>query len=260
MRLALGVEYNGSRYKGWEKQPGQLTVQGCLEGALTKIANTPISVAAAGRTDAGVHALGQVVHIDTEVEREPYNWMLGTNSALPKDISVHWVKPVSDEFHSRYSAIARRYRYIILNRRARPGVLPATVSWCPKPLDEKRMHNAAQVLLGEQDFSSFRAAACQSNTPMRRMDAINVTRNIDVVTIEVEANAFLHHMVRNIAGVLMAVGVGDKPVGWVEKVLLAKDRKAAGVTAEPYGLYLVEVKYPSSFHLPKTGSVWGLSL
>ena len=260
MRIALGVEYNGSGYKGWEKQPGQVTVQACLEQALSKIANTPISVAAAGRTDAGVHALGQVVHFDTNVVRDPYNWMLGTNSSLPKDIAVHWAEPVSEEFHSRFNAIARRYRYLILNRRARPGVLPTTVSWYPRPLDAALMHESAQALLGEQDFSSFRAAACQSYTPMRRLDAIRVSRNLDVVTIEVEANAFLHHMVRNIAGVLIAVGAGERPVEWVAEVLAAKDRKAAGVTAEPYGLYLLEVKYPDEIQLPRSGGEWGFSL
>ena len=260
MRIALGVEYNGSQYKGWEKQPGQTTVQGCLEEALSKIANVPIKVSAAGRTDAGVHALGQVVHFDTDVSRDPYNWMLGTNSALPKDIAVHWAQPVSEEFHSRYDAIARRYRYHILNRRARPGVLPTTVSWYPRPLEEGVMHEAAQALLGEQDFSSFRAAACQSHTPMRRMDAISVSRNLDVITLEVEANAFLHHMVRNIAGVLTAIGSGERPVQWAAEVLAAKDRKAAGVTAEPYGLYLVEVKYPEAADLPRSHGEWGFGV
>lgn len=260
MRIALGVEYNGSRFKGWERQPGQRTVQTCLESALSKIANTAITVAAAGRTDAGVHALGQVVHFDTEVVREPYNWMLGTNSALPKDIAVHWVTPVSDDFHSRYSAVARRYRYLILNRRARPGVLPATVSWYPRPLDARRMHEAAQALLGERDFSAFRAAACQSSTPMRRMDAISVSRHVDTVIIEVEANAFLHHMVRNIAGVLLAIGSGARPVDWAAEVLKSRDRRQAGVTAEPDGLYLVEVKYPGSVPLPQRSGELGFVL
>ncbi len=251
MRIALGVEYNGSRFKGWECQPGHRTVQTCLEAALSKVANTSIKVVAAGRTDTGVHAMEQVVHFDAEVSRETYSWMLGANSSLPKDIAVHWAQMVSDGFHARFTAEARCYRYLILNRHARPGVLSGNVSWCPQPLDAERMHEAAQALLGEQDFNAYRAAACQSRTAKRRIDRISVRRDRDIVIIEVEANAFLHHMVRNIAGVLIAIGTGARPSSWAAEVLASKDRRQGGVTASPDGLYLVAVRYPASVQLPQ---------
>ena len=253
MRIALGVEYNGTHFKGWESQPGHRTVQACLEKALSKVANTAIKVIAAGRTDTGVHAMEQVVHFDTEVSRETHGWMLGANSSLPKDIAVHWAQGVSDDFHARFSAVARRYRYLILNRRARPGVLSGNVSWCPLPLDVERMHGAAQALLGEQDFNAYRATACQSPSARRRMNSISVTRDRDTVIIEVEANAFLHHMVRNIAGVLIAIGTGARSPSWAAEVLASKDRRQGGITASPDGLYLVEAKYPASAQLPQRG-------
>lgn len=260
MRIALGVEYNGSGFKGWERQPGERTVQDCLERALSKVADSEVVVAAAGRTDAGVHAIGQVVHFDTAAPRALYNWMLGANSWLPKDVAVHWAAPVDESFHARHSAIARRYRYLILNRRARPAALTGSVSWCHRPLDAGCMHEAAQALLGENDFSSYRAAACQSHTPMRRLDYISVMRQQDTVVIEVVANAFLHHMVRNIAGVLMAIGSGERPVSWAAEVLAARDRRQGGFTATADGLYLVEVMYPEAVLLPRPPSRLGIML
>ncbi|MBL1432665.1 MAG: tRNA pseudouridine(38-40) synthase TruA [Gammaproteobacteria bacterium] len=260
MRIALGVEYNGTDFKGWESQPCQRTVQGCLESALSKVANTTIKTIAAGRTDAGVHALEQVVHFDTELSRAPYNWMLGVTSTLPKDISVHWAQPVDDEFHARFSALTRRYRYLLLNRRARPGVLPAAMSWHPRPLNEAQMHEAAQALLGQHDFSSFRASSCQAHTPNRNIIDIKVSRLNETIMIEVEANAFLHNMVRNITGVLIAIGEGARPVSWAAEVLASKDRRQGGVTAKPDGLYLVGVKYPDSMPLPQRASELGFCL
>ncbi|MBL4851871.1 MAG: tRNA pseudouridine(38-40) synthase TruA [Gammaproteobacteria bacterium] len=260
MRIALGVEYNGTHFKGWESQPGQRTVQGCLEVALSKVANAEIKVVAAGRTDAGVHALEQVVHFDTQVSRDPYNWMLGITSSLPKDIAVHWAARVDDEFHARFSALTRRYRYLLLNRRARPGVLPAAMSWHPRHLDEAHMHEAAQALLGTHDFSAFRASSCQAHTATRRIVDIKVSRLHDTLIIDVEANAFLHNMVRNIAGVLIAIGEGVRPVSWAAEVLASKDRRQGGVTATPDGLYLVAVTYPQSVQLPQRSSDLGFCL
>jgi len=260
MRIALGVEYNGTYFKGWQSQPGQRTVQACLEIVLNEITNTEIKVVAAGRTDAGVHALEQVVHFDTQVSRDSFNWMLGITSGLPKDMSVHWAQRVDDAFHARFSALTRRYRYLLLNRRARPGVLSSAMSWHPRHLDETLMHEAAQALLGKHDFSAFRASGCQAHTPTRRIVAITVSRLHDTLIIDVEANAFLHNMVRNITGVLIAIGEGVRPVSWAAEVLASKDRRQAGVTARPDGLYLVAVTYPQSVQLPQRSSGLGFCL
>lgn len=260
MRLALGLEYNGTHFNGWQSQPGQRTVQACLEAALSKVSNTDVHVVAAGRTDAGVHALEQVVHFDTEVSRDPYNWMLGVTSTLPKDIAVHWAQPVNDDFHARFSALTRRYRYLLLNRRARPGVLPAAMSWRPRQLDEAAMHEAAQALRGQHDFSAFRASGCQAHSPDRNIIDINVSRLHETIIIEVEANAFLHNMVRNITGVLIAVGEGARPVSWAAEVLASKDRRLGGVTATPDGLYLVGATYPDSVSLPQRSHELGFYL
>lgn len=252
-RVALGVEYAGARYCGWQTQlnPARMSVQETLERALARVADHPVSVSCAGRTDAGVSASGQVVHFDCRHERPLVAWVKGVNSHLPDDISVRWSIGVPGDFHARFSAFARRYRYFIYNAPVRSAVAAGRFTWHPYPLDAERMHEDAQHLIGELDFSSFRAAGCQSRTPMRNVHSISVQRAGDLVVIDVTANAFLHHMVRNIAGVLIAVGAGRQSPGWTREVLTARDRKVAAVTAPPDGLYLVDVSYPDAFGLPR---------
>lgn len=251
MRIALGIEYDGSGYHGWQaQQPGVDSVQSRVDQAVSSVADHPVKVVCAGRTDAGVHATGQVVHFDTEAERDPRAWVQGVTSRLPDNIAVKWAKPVRDDFHARFSAFARRYRYVILNEPVRPAILGTHVSWQYRPLDAGRMHDAGQQLLGENDFSAFRAAGCQSNTPMRFLSALQVRRQGSLVVIEVRANAFLHHMVRNIAGSLMEVGCGRREPGWIAELLASRDRSLAAPTASPYGLYLVQVDYPGHFGIP----------
>ena len=247
MRIALVLEYDGSRYHGWQAQTGLHTVQQALENALSKVADSPVSVVCAGRTDTGVHATNQIIHFDTEKVRSIRAWIHGVNSFLPKDVCVKWGKELPEEFHARYSATARRYRYVIYNGTIRPALLRSNVTWQYRQLDNRLMHQAAQHLLGEQDFTSFRSVECQSNTAMRNVHKLQVTRTNDLVVIDITANAFLHHMVRNIAGVLIAVGSGKHPVGWVDEVLKAKDRRLGAETAPSYGLYLVQVTYPQEF-------------
>ncbi|MBW5802430.1 tRNA pseudouridine(38-40) synthase TruA [Coxiella endosymbiont of Ornithodoros amblus] len=252
-RIALGIRYDGSAYHGWQVQEALKTVQGKVEKALSAVANHPVFVTCAGRTDAGVHATAQVVHFDTTAYRSDHAWVFGANSNLPHDISVLWAKEVDEDFHARYSAIARRYRYIIYNHEIRPAILRKAIGWhYYRSLDEKRMQAGAQYLIGEHDFSSFQGAGCQSRTPMRKILQIEIYRIRRMVVIEVQANAFLLHMVRNIAGVLMAIGSGEKHPDWARTVLKAKDRQLGGVTVPPNGLYLVEVDYPSHFKLPRT--------
>lgn len=251
MRVALGIEYDGSQFFGWQRQREVISVQQVLEKALSKVANHPVDVFCAGRTDAGVHGTGQVVHFDTHSERNERGWTLGVNANLPDSVAVTWAKPVPDDFHARFSATARRYRYIIYNNKLRPGILNHGLSHYHSNLDEDKMHLAAQSILGENDFSSFRAAQCQSNSPNRFVHFVNVRRYNDFVVIDIKANAFVHHMVRNIAGSLIAIGRGDKPVEWMSELLAAKDRTLAAETAKPNGLYLVEVDYPQEFELPK---------
>lgn len=250
MRVALGIEYDGASYFGWQRQREVETVQGHVERVLSQIANQPIDVVCAGRTDAGVHATGQVVHFETDNPRKLAAWTLGCNSNLPDTIAVRWAKEVDDTFHARFSATARRYRYIIVNRPFRPGILRGGVTHHHAPLDEHKMHEAAQALLGEQDFSSFRAVHCQSKTPFRCVHRVSVTRQGDFVIVDIMANAFLHHMVRNIVGSLLKVGEGEQPVTWLGELLALKDRTKAAPTAKPNGLYLVDVHYPEQFQLP----------
>jgi tRNA pseudouridine38-40 synthase len=252
-RIAIGIEYDGSAYAGWQAQASAPSVQSKVEIALSAVADSPISVTCAGRTDAGVHAVGQVAHFDAEVERSTRSWTLGANTHLPNDICVLWAREVRSAFHARYSAQARTYRYVILNRPSRPALSRHRACWIHRPLDERRMAEAAAHLLGEHDFSAFRAAECQSRTPVRRVEALDVHRNGEYVFLDVRANAFLHHMVRNIAGVLIEVGTGDAEAGWVRAVLEGKDRTRGGVTAPPGGLYLLAVQYPAEFELPETG-------
>ncbi|MBY6186027.1 tRNA pseudouridine(38-40) synthase TruA [Marinobacter hydrocarbonoclasticus] len=251
MRIALGIEYDGHGYYGWQRQREVVGVQERLEAAIAKVANHPVEVVCAGRTDAGVHATGQVVHFDAQFDRRPAAWTLGLNANLPDGIAVRWAQEVSDEFHARFSATARRYRYVIYNNRLRPGILRHGVSHYHHPLDEALMHAAGQQLLGENDFSAFRAIQCQSRTPWRNIHHLRVTRQGKYVIIDIKANAFVHHMVRNIAGSLMEVGMGNQPVEWIAELLAGKDRNLAAATAKAEGLYLVEVDYPDQFGLPR---------
>lgn len=249
-RIVLGIEYDGSAYAGWQWQDGKRTLQGELERALSKIAVQPITVLCAGRTDAGVHALEQVVHFDSPVNRDLRAWLMGGNSHLPDDIRITWARPALADFHARYSAIARFYRYIISNRPVKSALLRNQATWCYQPLDAGRMHRAAQHLLGEHDFSSFRAQSCQSVSPNRLMYFIEVYRQGEQVIIDLCANAFLHHMVRNIAGVLMEIGAGKQPADWTKQLLDLKDRTRAAMTAPPQGLHLAGVYYPAHYGIP----------
>ena len=251
MRLVLGLEYDGASFHGWQRQQEVIGVQQRVEEALSRIANTSINVVCAGRTDAGVHATAQVVHFDTDCVRPERAWTLGTNTYLPDSISVKWVKPVDDTFHARFSATARRYRYIIYNNTLRSAILAKGITHIHADLDHQLMHEAAQALVGKHDFSSFRAVECQAKTATRTLSYIQVSRFADYIVIDVQANAFLHHMVRNITGSLVAIGSGEKPVAWLKDILNAKDRTLAAATARPNGLYLVNVIYPSAFCLPK---------
>ncbi len=252
MRIALGIEYNGAAYFGWQRQKEVNSVQEELEIALSRIANEPISIQCAGRTDAGVHATAQLVHFDTNAQRKEVAWTLGVNSNLPADIAVTWAKPVPDEFHARFTATARRYRYIIHNARFRGAILGNGLSHYHGDLDVSLMAQGGQHLIGEQDFTSFRALHCQSKSPHRQMHHLRVTRQGPYVIIDIKANAFLHHMVRNIAGSLLEVGKGNQDPQWIKTLLDAKDRSQAAATAKAGGLYLVEVDYPQQFELPKS--------
>jgi tRNA pseudouridine38-40 synthase len=251
-RIALCVEYDGSAFSGWQAQlnPHLQTVQETLEHALSRIADHPLRVSCAGRTDAGVHASGQIVHFDTHSERPLKAWVIGANSMLPAAVVVHWARTMPQEFHARFSAQSRRYRYCILNSRIRPAMLSQLLTQHEKPLDAAAMHEAGQYLLGENDFTSFRGAACQSRTAMRNLMSLSVTRHGEYVLIDIQANAFLLHMVRNIAGVLLQIGEGRQPPIWTAELLQLRDRTRAAVTAPPQGLCLCEVGYPANFALP----------
>ncbi|RJT45369.1 tRNA pseudouridine(38-40) synthase TruA [Rahnella woolbedingensis] len=250
-RVALGVEYNGSAYFGWQRQNDAASVQECLEKALSRVANSPIVVLCAGRTDAGVSATGQVVHFDTPVLRKDAAWTMGVNTHLPKDIAVRWCANVSEDFHARFSATARRYRYVIYNNRYRSAILHTGVTHVHMPLDVEKMQLAGQALLGENDFTSFRASQCQSRTPWRYVMHLNVSRHGHYVVVDIKANAFVHHMVRNIVGSLVEIGAGNQPVSWMSELLAAKDRNLAAATGKSEGLYLVSVDYPEKFLLPQ---------
>lgn len=253
-RIALAVEYQGGSFYGWQAQRQlQLpTVQETVETALSKIADAPISTVCAGRTDTGVHASHQVVHFNTPTARPSKAWVYGGNTLLPAGIAIKWAVSVAVDFHARFSATARRYRYVILNQPTRSAHFGGLATWFPHKLDAVLMHREAQCLLGEQDFSSFRGAGCQSNTPMRNVHFVKVTRVADLVVVDIQANAFLLHMVRNIVGTLMAVGSGRQPAGWTAEVFAARDRTRAAPTASPQGLYLADVLYPAHFNLPPT--------
>jgi tRNA pseudouridine38-40 synthase len=256
-RFAVGLEYDGRAYCGWQCQPGLDTVQDVVQKALARVADAPVECTCAGRTDAGVHASGQVLHFDSDAARNERAWRLGANTYLPRDVSVLWVREVPPHFHARYAATARSYRYVILNRDSRPGLATGRATWERRPLHAEAMHAAAQVLVGEHDFSAFRAVECQSKSPVRLVERIAVTREADRVYLDVTANAFLHHMVRNIAGLLMSVGQGESPPGRVAEVLASRDRRANAATAPPDGLYLVAVRYPAEFGLPSQSVIIG---
>ncbi len=252
MRIALGIEYDGSEFCGWQLQKEAVrTVQGAVEQALSRVAAHEVRVTCAGRTDTGVHATEQVIHFETEAVRDERAWVYGTNANLPKDVAVLWARPVPEDFHARFSAQRRAYRYVIFTREVRPTFLAYRVTWHYRTLDIERMQTAGNLLLGEHDFSSYRAIACQAKSPVRTLHKLQVTGQGPFIFIDVEANAFLHHMVRNIAGVLMAIGEGERPVDWSREVLEARDRTLGGVTAPPYGLYLTKVVYPEEYAIPQ---------
>ena len=261
MRVALGIEYEGSNYAGFQRQTTLKTVQGELERALSIVANEKIEIQCAGRTDAGVNATGQVVHFDTNAVRSERSWIMGTNVNLPDDIAVTFAKIVDDSFHARFSAKARRYRYIISNTVYRPGILNKGVSVYQGNFDIEKMQEAADYIIGEHDFSSFRAADDESRTSMRCVHFVKISRFGQYIVFDIAANAFLMHMVRNFVGSLLTVGNGQNSVQWFKDMFDAKDRNQAGPTAKPYGLYLVDVTYPNDFNLPKRdciGPIWML--
>jgi tRNA pseudouridine38-40 synthase len=250
MRIALGLEYDGTAFCGWQTQPGGCGVQDHLEQALQQFTQTKVETTAAGRTDAGVHATAQVVHLDTQVQREDYSWVRGTNANLHEGARVVWATTVPDDFHARYSARARTYRYLLLNTPVAPAVLRGRAGWHHRPLDAALMEGAAAQLLGEHDFSSFRDAQCQAKSPVRTLTQIRVQRRGNLVTFTLTANAFLHHMVRNIVGSLVYVGDGRQPADWIGKLLSARDRREAAPTFMPDGLYLAAIAYDPAFTLP----------
>lgn len=258
MRWAMGLEYAGQDYYGWQRQREVPSVQACVERGLTEILGHQVALVCAGRTDAGVHATNQVVHFDTNVTRPAKAFTMGLNHHLPADMAVKWAVPVNDNFSARFSATHRRYRYLIYNYPARPGIGQAAVTHVHYALDHQAMHEAAQVLVGEHDFSSFRAALCQSKTPFRCVTEVSVERLGHYVLVDIKANAFLHHMVRNIVGSLLMVGKGERDRAWFSKLLECRDRTQAAATAKPNGLYLVDVSYPPVWQLPKgaLGPLW----
>jgi tRNA pseudouridine38-40 synthase len=257
-RLALGVAYRGGAYQGWQSQPGGRTVQDTLEAALAAFApgvQQPLRTVCAGRTDAGVHAINQVVHLDPPVARTPQAWVRGTNRFLPADIAVQWCRPVAAGFHARNAARSRCYRYVLLESAVRPALESGLVGWVFRPLQAEPMRRAVSLLLGEHDFSSFRAAACQSHTPVKTLYRVDISQRGAYWRFDFEANAFLHHMVRNLMGCLLAVGQGRQPPGWVAEVLAARSRDAAAPTFAPEGLYFVGPRYDAAHHLPEKAAV-----
>jgi tRNA pseudouridine38-40 synthase len=251
MRIVLGIEYVGTAFSGWQIQRRERSVQGTLENALACVANHPVQVTCAGRTDAGVHAVGQVIHFDTDADRPEKAWTMGVNSNLPGDVSVCWARRVEEAFHARFSARSRTYRYVIHNAPLRSALLADRAWWLHRELNVERMQAAAGHLLGEHDFSAFRAAECQAKSPVRRLESAVVTRSGHLVWLQVTANAFLHHMVRNIAGTLVRVGTGEADPGWLAEVLGQGDRARAGMTAPAGGLYFLSVDYGILLKVPE---------
>lgn len=251
-RIAAAVRYDGARYHGWQRQEAEvLTIQQCVERAFSRVADHEVSVVCAGRTDAGVHASGQVVHFETSANRDERSWIFGANSNLPGDISIAFAKTVVPAFHARFSATARTYRYVMLNQPVRPAILRHAVGWHYKPLDVGKMKAAAKHLIGEHDFNAYRGSGCQAKHPIRTIHRLDIYQQGRLIVFEVKANAFLLHMVRNIVGVLVSIGEGGKPPSWAKTVLESQDRTQGGVTIAPNGLYLISVDYPSHFALPE---------
>jgi tRNA pseudouridine38-40 synthase len=250
MRVALGIEYDGSAFCGWQTQPSRCGIQDHLEAALASIAGEPVDTVCAGRTDAGVHALGQVVHFDTAARRPESAWVRGVNALLPPALAVTWAREIDDEFHARYSARSRSYRYVLLNRAVRPASGHSRVGWFHKPLDVERMLEAARLLVGEHDFSAFRSSECQARSPVRTLHAIAIERRGACVVVDFRANAFLHHMVRNLMGALVYVGKGRHEPQWVAGLLASRDRALGAPTFDPAGLYLTRVEYDAAWELP----------
>ncbi len=251
MRIALGVEYDGRPFCGWQSQADGQTVQDTLQRALSQISGEPISVIAAGRTDTGVHALEQVAHFDTQAERPLTAWVRGVNALLPDSIAIHWAHPVPDEFHARFSAHGRSYRYLLVNRATRPAIQAGKVGWFHAPLDVAAMQAAAQLLVGEHDFSAFRAAQCQAKSPVKHLRQLDIRREGEMLIFDVSADAFLHHMVRNIVGCLVYVGKGKHTPDWVAEILHSRERSFAAPTFAPDGLYLRRVRYEGKWGLPQ---------
>ena len=256
-RIALGVQYDGAAFAGWQAQPHGNTVQNVLEKALAEFAQTPVHVVVAGRTDAGVHGIGQVVHFDTELERAEVSWVRGPNSFLPKTVAVQWARPMPEEFHARFSAFERTYYYVLYVNPVRSPMLATRAGWVHTPLDVDAMRAGAAYLIGEHDFSSFRSSQCQSKTPFKHLYQIDVRQQGDFIHFRFRANAFLHHMVRNLMGCLVSIGRGSQPPEWMAEVLAARSRDCAAPTFMPDGLYLAQVGYPEQFAVPAphTGSV-----
>jgi len=248
---AFGLQYNGTAYHGWQCQRQVPSLQAAVESAVSQLANKRVSVICAGRTDAGVHAMNQVINFQTDVSRPDIAWLRGTNAYLPTDICVRWVKEVPAEFHARFSATSRRYQYVIFNNPLRSSVLYNGATWWYKPLNTELMQLAGQYLMGEHDFTSFRGPHCQARTPIRTLLSLDVRRYQDWVIVDISANAFLQHMVRNIVGVLLKIGAGECSPLWASEVLAAKDRQQAALTAPAKGLYFMDVGYPEIFGLPK---------
>ena len=250
-RVALGISYDGRRYHGWQSQADGCTVQDTLESALAQFAATPIRTLCAGRTDTGVHAFNQVLHFDAPVTREPFSWVRGTNRYLPADVAVQWCQPVTRAFHARNSARGRRYRYLLLESAVRPGLESGRCGWVFRPLEEPAMQEAARLLLGEHDFSAFRSSECQAASPVKTLRQLDISRVGAYWRFDFEANAFLHHMVRNLMGCLVAVGTGVRPAHWVAEVLAARKRELAAPTFAPDGLYFVGPYYDAVHGIPE---------
>ena len=259
MRIAAALEYDGRTFCGWQKQIAHPSVQEQVELALSRVANQPISTIACGRTDTGVHAYQQIIHFDSDAQRDNNAWLLGSNTFLAKkthDVSFCWFKPVSDDFHARFSAEWRQYRYVVYNSRARSALLNRRATWWTYPLDAEKMRDAAQCFVGRHDFTSFRSSVCQANSPLRQIEFTQIERRGQFIIFNIKANAFLHHMVRNLMGVLLRIGEGRKPVSWAQEVLEARDRKVGAATAPPDGLYLCAAGYPERFGLPAAPEPW----
>ncbi|MFM9917164.1 MAG: tRNA pseudouridine(38-40) synthase TruA [Rhizobacter sp.] len=250
-RLALGISYRGEAYSGWQRQPSAVSVQSCVEQALSKFADLPIAVTCAGRTDAGVHALNQVVHLDAPVERGAVSWVRGTNRYLPADVSIQWCQRVDEAFHARFSAVGRRYSYLLLESPVRPALEAGLAGWTFRPLEGDAMRQAALLLIGELDFSAFRSSQCQAASPVRQMRSIEISRRGAYWRIDFDASAFLHHMVRNIVGCLIAVGTGSRPVSWMAEVLASRRRELAAPTFSPDGLYFAGPYYDQRHAIPQ---------